>query len=95
MEPYRAPLCDALALDLLNHQRLTQEDFTPIDSNGWHLNSESRRRVHAAWEDRLEREFLHEQTRTRTTLRRTIEKLCIDTRHYFSTRHPIEPFLMN
>ncbi|MDR0535627.1 MAG: CRISPR-associated endonuclease Cas1 [Puniceicoccales bacterium] len=94
MEPYRAPLCDALALDLLNHHRLTADDFEQV-GEGWFLQAGARRRVYAAWETRLEREFFHEQTRTRTTLRRSFEELCMRTRRFCAERAPIEPFLMN
>jgi CRISPR-associated endonuclease Cas1 len=94
MEPYRAPLCDALALDLLNHHRLATEDFEQAGV-GWFLQPNARRRVYAAWETRLEREFFHEQTRTRTTLRRSFEELCLRTRRFCSGRSLIEPFLMN
>ncbi|MDR1817637.1 MAG: CRISPR-associated endonuclease Cas1 [Puniceicoccales bacterium] len=112
IEPYRAPLCDSLALDLLNHKRLAPDDFRAGnatgkttdgnagnaiggDGSGFYLNTGARRIVHAAWEERLERDFFHEQTQTRTTLRRSLEDLCLNTRRYFTDRRPLEPFLMN
>jgi CRISPR-associated endonuclease Cas1 len=96
MEPYRAPLCDALVLDLFNHNRLSPDDFhTGEDGSGFYLNNDARRRVHVAWEERLEREFRSEQTKMRTTPRRTMEELCLNVRRYFTERREISPFLMN
>ena len=93
-EPFRAPIADALALDMLNHRRLQAADFETRDG-GCFLRRESRRRVFAAYEDRMEREFHDERRKHRTTLRNTILRLCQETKSYFRDGTIPQPFLMN
>jgi len=59
VEPFRAPVADALTLDLLNHKRLKEHDFEYRDG-GCFLRRESRRRLFVAYEDRMELEFHYE-----------------------------------
>ncbi len=94
IEPFRAPVADALALDLFNHRRLTAEDFEFIDG-GCLLKQTSRRRLFTAYEERLQREFLYEQSGRRTTLRQLIKDHCTDIKKAFSQRIPFKPFVMN
>lgn len=93
-EPFRAPLADALALDLLNHQRLKEEDFEYRDG-GCFLRRDSRRRFFTAYEDRMEREFYYEKGKYRTSLRNCMKKLCEDCKAYFKGGSPPDPFIMN
>lgn len=93
-EPFRAPLADALALDLLNHQRLKADDFEYRDG-GCYLKRDSRRRFFTAYEDRMEREFYYEKGKYRTSLRNCIIKLCEDCKAYFRGGPVPEPFIMN
>ena len=97
LEPYRAPLVDALVLDMLNHNRFSADDFERDDNGGVFLKRLSRRKVYAAWEDRMEREFQHAQTGHRTCMRQhfkdtaaSIKKACIQ-----NDADIYQPFLMN
>lgn len=93
-EPFRAPLADALALDLLNHRRLKAEHFQYRDG-GCYLKRDYRRVVFVAYEERMEREFHYEKAGHRTNLRHCIKQLCLDCKAYFREARSIQPFLMN
>lgn len=95
IEPYRAPVVDSLTLDLLNHKRIKADDFEATPEGGWLLKRLSRRRVYAAWEERLEREFHYESEDTRTSLRGLIAKQCQQLKACFEHRTPPKPFIMN
>lgn len=95
IEPYRAPVVDALTLDLLNHGRLKEEDFEASPEGGWLLTRLSRRTVYAAWEERLEREFHYEAGNTRTSLRGLIAHQCRELKACFEQRTLPKPFHMN
>jgi len=95
MEPFRAPVADALALDLLNHGRLTAEDFEPGEEGGIMLKRISRRKVFAAWEERLQRQFLYRATGTRSSLRALMIEQAAGIKKAFQLREAFKPFLMN
>jgi CRISPR-associated endonuclease Cas1 len=94
LEPFRAPVADALTLDLINHNRLKKEDFE-YRNGGCFLRRESRRIVFASLENRLEREFSSEQAGHRTTLRQTLINQCYGIRRAFNNEGEYKPFLMN
>lgn len=95
MEPFRAPVVDAVVLDLFNHRRVTPDDFETTDKGGVLLKRESRRKVFLAWENRLEREFLYQQTGMRTTMRAQIRDAVRQAKRSFRTGDPLKPFVMN
>jgi len=94
MEPFRAPVVDSLALDLLNHHRLKKQDFSKIDG-GILLKPTSRRKVFTAWEDRLEREFLYEVSNQRTSIRKIIHSQGQELKKAFRGDKLPQSFLMN
>ena len=95
LEPFRAPVCDALALDLLNHRRLKAENFEKA-RGGILLKKESRRIVFAALEERLEREFLYQGDDSRTTLRTIFKRQALQYKRILQEENGVfEPFLMN
>jgi len=95
IEPFRAPIADALAIDLFNHRRFEPANFTWPDSGGCLIDRPSRRKVFAAFETRMEREFHHEQSGHRTTLRQQFINSCLAAKKTFTDRVPFDPFLMN
>jgi len=95
MEPFRAPVVDAVVLDLFNHQRLQEDDFETTDEGAVLLKRNSRRKVFVAWETRLEREFLYQKTQMRTTIRAQIRESVRQAKKSFRTGTPLEPFQMN
>lgn len=94
MEPFRAPLVDALVVDMVNHSRIKPEDFEQHEE-GWLLRQESRRKVFLQWENRLEREFNYTRENRRTTLRSLLKEQCRQIRTFFKEGKPLRPFRMN
>lgn len=94
LEPFRAPIADALCLDMINHRRLQKKDFEVMEG-AYLLKRNRRRKVFVALENRLEREFFHEQTGHRTTLRQMFKDLCRQAKASFAEGRSLEPFQMN
>lgn len=95
IEPFRAPLADAMALDLIGHGTLKPgRDFERAEG-GIYLSSEGRRRFHVAYERRMEREFTSEQHGRRTCLRAELHGQCHGAKKAFLDEEPYEPFVMN
>jgi len=80
LEPLRAPICDLLALNLLNHRVLTEEDFR-FDAleGGYYLKDESHRAFFLAYENSMTRKFAAAKGEPHTDFRRVIDEsvLCI------------------
>ncbi|MCS7049519.1 MAG: CRISPR-associated endonuclease Cas1 [Verrucomicrobiae bacterium] len=103
LEPFRAPVCDALAVDLFTHRMLQAEHFErrPADDppghgpTGCFLTLEGRRKFLVQYERRLERQFTYELTGQRTTLRGLIQDQCTQLKKTILTHDPFLPFLMN
>jgi CRISPR-associated protein Cas1 len=76
VEPFRAPLADAMALDLLTHGILNPQSHFDHRDGGVYLNVEGRKRFFVAYERRMEREFTSEQHGNRTTLRTELRNQC-------------------
>jgi len=95
MEPFRAPVVDAVVLDLFNHRRITPDDFESSAEKGFLLKRNSRRKVFMAWENRMEREFLYQQTGMRTTIRAQLRDAVRQAKKSFRENTPLTPFLMN
>ena len=94
IEPFRAPLADAMALDLFTHGTLQPEaHFEPVNG-GIYLAREGRSRFFVAYERRMQREFTSEQHGHRTTLRREIHRQCQAVKKAVIDGEPFEPFLM-
>ncbi len=95
IEPFRAPVGDALALDLLNHAVIKPPQHTERREGGIFLNTEGRRRFFTAYERRMERPFSSEQTGQRATLRGEIARQVVSLKRAIADSEPFEPFLMN
>src|SRR5690625_3233461 len=91
IEPFRAPVLDALCLALIGRRQMTEEDFEGIDG-GIMLKRTSRRRFFGALERRLEREFFSEQLKHRTTLRQQIKNHCLAMKKAFQEKREWDPF---
>ncbi|NLF94804.1 MAG: CRISPR-associated endonuclease Cas1, partial [Oligosphaeraceae bacterium] len=73
IEPLRAPLCDLLALNLLNHKLLRKEHFeTNPDNGGVYLKKEARHIFFCEYECYMERLFAEVRGGEHTTFRRII-----------------------
>lgn len=103
LEPFRAPVCDALAVDLFSHQMLNathferrvSDDKADAGQPGCFLTLEGRKKFFVQYERRLERQFTYELTGQRTTLRQLIERQCLDLKKTILEGTPFVPFLMN
>lgn len=95
IEPFRAPVADGLALDLLGHNTLQPKEHFEHRDGGCFLNLEGRRRFFTAYERRLEREFTSEQHGTRTSLRGELRRQVQGIKRTLLTNDAFEPFLMN
>lgn len=94
LEPYRAPLADALTLDLINHRRLRLEHFE-ANKGGWYLKPENCQIPIEALEQRLSQEFIHNQSGQRTTLRKSMINQVASTLSYIEGKSDFIPFHMN
>lgn len=95
IEPFRAPVADALAIDLLSHGTLKpREHFEPREG-GIYLNREGRHKFFMAYERRMEREFTSEAHGQRTSLRREIDRQARSLRAALLGNEAFEPFVMN
>lgn len=95
IEPFRAPVADAMALDLLSHGTLNPQTHFEPRNGGCYLNDEGRKRFFVAYERRMEREFTVQTEARRTTLRREIENQIRAYRDMLTSETMFEPFRMN
>lgn len=95
IEPFRAPVADGLALDLLGHRVLQPREHFERRDGGVFLNTEGRRRFFTAYARRLEREFTSDQHGQRTSLRGELRRQVQSLRRSLATGESFEAFLMN
>lgn len=95
IEPFRAPVADAMALDLLNHGTLQPHLHFETRDGGCFLNAEGRQRFFVAYERRMERDFTTLGSGRRTTLRQELERQARGYRETITTDTMLEPFRMN
>lgn len=95
IEPFRAPVADAMALDLLSHCTLHHAKHFESRDAGVYLNPEGKKRFFVAYERRMEREFTSEQHGRRTSLRREIYNQALGIKNALLSGEPFLPFLMN
>lgn len=74
LEPLRAPVCDLLALNLLNHKVLTEESFEcDLEEEGWRLKKSCHRDFFFAYEQAMNRKFTPKKGDPHTDFRRVID----------------------
>jgi CRISPR-associated protein Cas1 len=95
IEPFRAPVADAMALDLLSHATLKPDSHFERQEGGVYLNTEGKKRFFVAYERRLEREFSGPRNGQRTTLRREIHHMALGIKKAVVDGEPFQPFLMH
>jgi CRISPR-associated protein Cas1 len=95
IEPFRAPVADGLALDLLNHGTLRAKDHFEPKEGGIYLNHEGRRRYYTAYERRMDRPFTSDLTGERTTLRDEIRRQIHSLKRALRHEGDFSPFIMN
>ncbi len=95
IEPFRAPVGDALAIDLISHAVIKASEHTNCQNGGVYLNRDGRLRFYYAYERRMDREFTSEQTGLRTTLRREIQRMALSVKASITRGEILDPFIMN
>lgn len=95
IEPFRAPVADAMALDLLSHGTLKPQTHFERFDGGIHLNIEGKKRFFVAYERRLEREFTSPRNGRRSTLRNEIHDSALAFKKALLDDEPFQPFLMH
>lgn len=95
IEPFRAPVADALALDLFSHSTLQPSLHFESRNGGCYINHDGKKRFFVAYERRMERDFTHQQTGRRTSLRQELENQVLAFRRAVLDDVMFEPFLMN
>lgn len=95
VEPFRAPVADAMALDLLSHQTLKPAEHFESRDGGVYLNTDGKKRFFVAYERRLARAYRSEQTGLRTTLRDEMRRQVLAVKKSILDGAAFEPWLMN
>lgn len=72
LEPLRAPLCDLLVLNILNHGVLQLNDFEHQDGGGVYLKTNSRKRFFREYERLMQRRFAPRQGESHTDFRQVL-----------------------
>ncbi|GAB4111725.1 MAG: CRISPR-associated endonuclease Cas1 [Acidobacteriota bacterium] len=74
LEPLRAPVCDLLVLNLLNHRILTENDFDlDAESGGFYLKEDSHKTFFTAYEGAMTRLFTPAKGQAHITFRGVLE----------------------
>jgi CRISPR-associated protein Cas1 len=76
LEPLRAPLCDLLVLNLLNHGLVKKDNFhREAEDGGVSLNNDIRGTFFAEYEEYMERKFAEVKGGSHVTFRRVIRNM--------------------
>lgn len=95
IEAFRAPVADAMALDLVSHGTLNPRDHFESRDGGVYMNVQGKKRFFGAYERRVTREFVSEHTGMRTTLRNEFRNQAIGVKQSIVEGRRFSPFLMN
>ena len=95
LEPLRGPVCDLLALNLLNHKVLTDENFryNSMD-DGFYLKEDSHRAFFIGYENAMTRKFSAAKGEAHTDFRRVIDDSVVAILRAMEGREDFEFFLM-
>jgi len=94
MEPFRPAVVEALALRLFSHRILGPDDFEPKNA-GIYLSASGRRKWLHHYEQRMLREFQHEQSGHRTTMRHRFVSEITSLKPAICRNAPCQPFRVN
>ena len=95
IEPFRAPVADALALDLLSHSILQPDLHFENRDGGVYMDMSGKKRFFVAYERRMEREYLSEQAQRHTTLRGELHRQALAFKQMVLGNGEYVPFIMN
>jgi len=95
MEPFRAPVCDLLVLNILNHKILKKEDFRfDSENDAYYLKEESHRAFFTSYENTMTRRFSAEKGGPHTDFRMVIKDAVVAVLHAMEGRDDFGFFTM-
>jgi len=95
LEPLRAPLCDLLVLNLLNHDLVKRSDFhREAGDGGVYLNNEVRKTFFTEYETYMERKFAETKGGQHVTFRRVIRNMVNAVCNIIENKEAEDFFLM-
>lgn len=95
IEPLRAPLCDLLTLNLLNHKFLTKKHFRgDPEDGGVYLRDEARKIFFSQYEMTMERRFSETKGGVHVTFRKVIRNMVYEVCKAIETREVPYFFIM-
>ena len=95
MEPLRAPVCDLLVLNMLNHNILKKEDFRfDSEHSAYYLKEESHRTFFTSYENSMTRRFSMEKGGAHTDFRKVINDSVIAVLHAMEGQQDFDFFIM-
>jgi len=95
MEPLRAPVCDLLVLNMLNHNILKKEDFRfDSEHDAYYLKEESHRTFFTSYENAMTRKFSIEKGGAHTDFRKIINDSVVAVLHAMEGRQDFDFFIM-
>ncbi len=92
MEEFRAPIADRLTLNLMNNRIFKQEDFYTNPGDGVYLKHESLKRYFVEYEGTLNNEFIHPETKEKTTYRKCFRLQAEKLASSLQNNSPYMPF---
>ncbi len=95
LEPFRAPVCDLLTLQILNHRILKIDDFEIRDADGGtYLKKEARKAFFVEYERAVDRHFSAEKGGAHTSFRRLIRDAVQNVLKAMERKHDYRFFKM-
>ncbi len=92
MEEFRALVADRLALNLINLNIITPDDFIEVEQGGQHLSDAARKRFLREYERLVNAEFLAQPENSKMTLRRALYEQALVVRRAVMRGQPYQPF---
>lgn len=94
MEEFRAPIADRLTLKLINSRIFNPEDFYTNPQEGVYLKRESLKRFFVEYEGMLNNEFIHPETKEKTTYRKCFRLQAEKLATTLQNDSPYVPFVL-
>lgn len=86
IEPFRAPMCDLLTLNLLNHRVLTEDNFRfDAEKGGFYLKQDAHKDFFYAYENAMTRKFTLTKGAPHTDFRKELDNAVLTILHAMET----------
>ena len=91
LEPLRAPVCDLLVLNILNHRIMNEKDFRQGDNGGIYINEEGRKKFFQQYEPHMQRAFKMQGRSEVTDFRKEITQQVWNVLRFLGSSELIPP----